>query len=123
MTPCAAPAAAEINDRLASLVKIEQKHFLDIHPFRKVRQYLHRQGCSSKSTLSLQDILLFHERNFFINPKFIMYYLTFRLPEVQAKLEQAGFKVSVLGDVEFDPTFNYLIPLKYFKMVRAEKIK
>jgi len=60
-------------------------------------------------------------RNFLIKPEFIMYYLTFRLPEVQIKLEKAGFDVSVLEDVTFDQSFNYLIPLKYFKMVKAEK--
>lgn len=34
-------------------------------------------------------------RNAFWRPKFIMYYLTFLLPEVQRKLERAGFDVEI----------------------------
>ncbi len=63
-------------------------------------------------------------RNFFIRPKFIMYYLTFRLPEVQIKLEKGGFEVRILEDFRFENAHQKLtdlFPAKYFKMVVAEK--
>lgn len=34
-----------------------------------------------------------HVRNFLWRPKFIMYYLTFLLPQIRSKLERAGFEV------------------------------
>lgn len=34
-------------------------------------------------------------RNFFLRPPFIMYYLTFLLPQAQSLLEQQGFKVEI----------------------------
>ena len=64
---------------------------------------------------------IMHVRNLVIRPKFIMYYLTFRLPAIKEKLEQVGFSVRFIDDLQFDEKFNYLIPLKYFKMVIAEK--
>ena len=69
--------------------------------------------------------LALHIRNFLIRPKFIMYYLTFRLPSIQHKLEAAGFKVKVLKEVDFAanaPNFRYFIPLSRYKMVKAKKI-
>lgn len=41
-----------------------------------------------------------HVRNWFIRPKFIMYYLTFVLPEIQQTLEASGFRVEVRQTVE-----------------------
>src|SRR5207253_6352639 len=39
-------------------------------------------------------------RNFLLSPPFIMYYLTFLLPEAQTLLEAAGFDVEVKSDFE-----------------------
>jgi len=64
-------------------------------------------------------------RNIIWRPKFIMYYLTFRLPKVKNKLESHGFKVEVLEDFKFESEkdkISDLMHLKYFKMVKAEKI-
>ena len=64
-------------------------------------------------------------RNFLIEQKFIMYYLTFRLPLVQQKLEANGFRVRILENFYMDGYTNKiadLLPLKYFKLVVAEKI-
>ena len=64
-------------------------------------------------------------RNFFITPKFIMYYLTFRLPEVKSKLENNGFKVTVFDNFITDDqqqNLSDLLPFKYSKMVMAEKM-
>ena len=64
-------------------------------------------------------------RNFLVKPEFIMYYLTFRLPLVQEKLEAGGFKVQVLEDFYINRKANKiadLLPLKYFKLVIAEKL-
>lgn len=65
--------------------------------------------------------LIMRVRNYLIKPPFIMYYLTFRLPHIQNKLEEVGFQVAVRDDLVFDKKYNYLIPLKYFKMVVATK--
>jgi ubiquinone/menaquinone biosynthesis C-methylase UbiE len=46
-------------------------------------------------------------RNLFVRPPFVMYYLTFLLPHVQALLEAGGFEVEVREDV-FKPPFNPL---------------
>lgn len=63
-------------------------------------------------------------RNLLISPKFIMYYLTFRLPAVKQKLETNGFMVKV-SDLPFQTEGNVksdLTAVKYFKMVKAEKV-
>ena len=63
-------------------------------------------------------------RNLIIRPKFIMYYLTFRLPEVKDKLEAGGFKVKVMDEFHLTTDkekWSDLLPLKYYKMVVAEK--
>lgn len=60
-------------------------------------------------------------RNWLIRPPFIMYYLTFRLPLIRDKLAKVGFQVDVRNDLSFDRRFNYLIPLKHFKLVIATK--
>jgi len=66
---------------------------------------------------------LIHLRNLLIKPPFIMYYLTFQLPEVQSQLEAAGFRVRV-----FDELFSHcrevsdLMPIPYFRMVLAQKL-
>lgn len=62
-------------------------------------------------------------RNFLIKPPFIMYYLTFRLPKVHQQLESAGFLVEVWEEVLYSDKENIsdLLPLKYFKMVKATK--
>ncbi len=65
-------------------------------------------------------------RNFFIRPPFIMYYLTFRLPEVQRHLETLGFEVMVYEDIDFsqgERRVSDLTPNHYFKMVGAKKNK
>lgn len=46
-------------------------------------------------------------RNFFLRPPFIMYYLTFLLPQAQTLLEQQGFQVEVC-----EPFEGRLAPLK-----------
>lgn len=46
-------------------------------------------------------------RNLLIRPRFVMYYLTFLLPEVERLLETEGFDVEVREGV-FDPPFNSL---------------
>jgi ubiquinone/menaquinone biosynthesis C-methylase UbiE len=64
-----------------------------------------------------------HIRNFFFKPKFIMYYLTFRLPEVEDLLKSEGFKVDLYTDVfsnNVDQT-PYLIPTNEFVLVKATK--
>lgn len=64
-------------------------------------------------------------RNFLIKPEFIMYYLTFRLPVVQQKLEAGGFKVRIINNFNMDTQTSKiadLLPIKYFKLVVAEKI-
>ena len=62
-------------------------------------------------------------RNFLIHPKFIMYYLTFRLPKVKNQLEEAGFEVIIFDDIfkPDDENISDLMTLKYFKMVKAVK--
>jgi hypothetical protein len=55
-----------------------------------------------------------HVRNFVWSPKFIMYYLTFLLPEVKQLLESAGFDVEVRGDAAD-------WPWKALKLVTATK--
>jgi len=65
-----------------------------------------------------------HLRNLLYRPKFIMYYLTFRLPEVKHQFEAAGFQVEILDEVNFQLHGNEVIDLmalKYFKMVKAVK--
>ncbi len=67
--------------------------------------------------------LIIGMRNLLISPKFIMYYLTFRLPAIKQKLESNGFIVEVL-DLEFlSDGFvkSDLTLIKDFKMVKAEK--
>ena len=64
-------------------------------------------------------------RNWLIRPKFIMYYLTFRLPGVVGKLEAGGFKVRVLEAFDLGEEkerWSDLLPMKYFRMVVAEKV-
>jgi len=46
-------------------------------------------------------------RNWLISPPFIMYYLTFLLPEARRRLEQNGFEVEVREGL-FDPPFGRL---------------
>jgi len=65
-----------------------------------------------------------HVRNLLYSPKFIMYYLTFRLPEVKHQFEDVGFEVEILEDVNFQMHGDQVIDLmalKYFKMVKAIK--
>lgn len=47
-------------------------------------------------------------RNAIVSPPFIMYYLTFLLPEVARLLRWQGFEVAVRDDVRFDPPFQRL---------------
>lgn len=51
-------------------------------------------------------------RNWVLKPEFIMYFLTFLLPRIQAKLESKGFKVDVLAPPEWGR----------FRVVIAEKV-
>ena len=63
-------------------------------------------------------------RNLIIRPKFIMYYLTFRLPKVKEQLEANGFEVKVL-ELDFKDEKEFLSDLmtvKYYKMVSARKL-
>jgi SAM-dependent methyltransferase len=62
-------------------------------------------------------------RNFFFSPKFIMYYLTFRLPEVEFLLTDAGFKVELFKDAfsANNERTDYLIPNNEFVLVKATK--
>lgn len=63
-------------------------------------------------------------RNALIKPKFIMYYLKFRLPEVQSMLEEEGFEVELIDDfliTEEEASYRYLIPAKEFVMVKATR--
>ena len=62
-------------------------------------------------------------RNFLLRPKFIMYYLTFRLPGVIGQLEQLGFEVTILDTCFQSETgkISDLMPIKYYRMVRARK--
>jgi ubiquinone/menaquinone biosynthesis C-methylase UbiE len=53
-------------------------------------------------------------RNFLKSPPFIMYYLTFLLPEAQQLLEAHGFDVDVKGDV-------WKWPLRGLRLVTATK--
>jgi len=64
-------------------------------------------------------------RNLIFRPKFIMYYLTFRLPEIEKQFEKEGFKVEVLDDVDFQTHGGEVIDLmalKYFRMVKVVKV-
>lgn len=49
-------------------------------------------------------------RNALIRPPFIMYYLTFMLPEVERKLKWAGFDVRIHTKL-FDPPFNEMVAI------------
>ena len=63
-------------------------------------------------------------RNLIIRPKFIMYYLTFRLPKVKEQLEANGFEVEV-HELDFKEEKEYLSDLmtvKYYRMVAAKKL-
>jgi cyclopropane fatty-acyl-phospholipid synthase-like methyltransferase len=46
-----------------------------------------------------------HVRNFLISPPFIMYYLTFLLPEVETLLRQHGFRTEV-RDMGFEGAWS-----------------
>lgn len=48
-----------------------------------------------------------HVRNLLIRPPFIMFYLTFMLPEIQRSLEQAGFEVRI-HEPAVEPRFRRL---------------
>ncbi|MCH2182957.1 MAG: class I SAM-dependent methyltransferase [Mariniblastus sp.] len=56
-----------------------------------------------------------HLRNWLIRPPFIMYYLTFLWPDIQVKLEQAGFAVKA------QPLFTDPPERQLFQFVIAEK--
>jgi SAM-dependent methyltransferase len=55
-----------------------------------------------------------HVRNALIRPPFIMYYLTFLLPEAQKLLEDGGFTVNVEG-------LGFAGPWSALRIVHAEK--
>jgi SAM-dependent methyltransferase len=55
-------------------------------------------------------------RNALIKPEFIMYYLTFLVPEVVEKLEERGFDVSVLSGV-FDRPFDGALMVEAVKPI------
>jgi SAM-dependent methyltransferase len=46
-----------------------------------------------------------HVRNFLVRPPFVMFYLTFLVPEAERLLEQRGFAVEVIEDI-FPPPFG-----------------
>ncbi|MEM7012265.1 MAG: class I SAM-dependent methyltransferase [Verrucomicrobiota bacterium] len=53
-----------------------------------------------------------HVRNLLIRPKFIMFYFTFLLPEIQTMLEENGFEVEVVATDE----------LKQYRVVVARRL-
>lgn len=68
--------------------------------------------------------ILIRIRNMVVAPPFIMYYLTFRLPEIKAKLERNGFRVTIIDPfMQNVPGKADLVRYQDFKMVLAQRGK
>jgi ubiquinone/menaquinone biosynthesis C-methylase UbiE len=101
---------------LGHILPQDQRAFL-----RRVRQALkpggrfvfvtapHSPPLSRANVLSRAFNLIMKIRNAILKPPFVMYYLTFLLPEIKPQLEQEGFSVEIRGGLFPDPFRQYCL--------------